>query len=309
MIDEQNNPKVKFIGQMASRIFQRVIRGQINYETDMKTLQKYRDMASQENAPRQEASITNTMAILNSMAGHLKLAEQQLTDLFQIYKRLDNLSGMALAYNNKAFFLVTLGRYAEAEAIYTEAIAFCETHPEQTLRSYARILSGLLAVGYMRQQYDTMPEYFGKIESLQDKLLDNSRENYATIMTEAYRNMGEYHLYKKDYAEAQSMIRLGMSFAQGLDLPFELADLYHTQAHIALRMGNSDEAESSWIKALETLEKVAAKANVGRNLTEEARYLARHGYADHSRRFAKYAHDIFEGLNMTEDANLALALL
>ena len=44
MMDEQNNPKIKFIGQMSSRIFQRVIRGQINYESDMKTFQKYRDM-------------------------------------------------------------------------------------------------------------------------------------------------------------------------------------------------------------------------------------------------------------------------
>ncbi|MCL4255506.1 MAG: hypothetical protein KJ043_17240, partial [Anaerolineae bacterium] len=258
MMDEQNNPKVKFIGQMSSRIFQRVIRGQINYETDMKTLQKYRDMATQENAPRQEANITNTMAILNSVAGHLKLAENQLNDLLEIHKRLDNLSGMALAYNNRAFFLVTLGRYAEAEAIYTEGMAFCEAHPEETFRTYPRILSGLMAVNYMRQQYDDMPIYFGKIQAIQDKLLEDNRQNYATIMTEVYRNMGEYHLYKKDYAQAQSMVRLGMSFAQGLDLPFELADLYHTQAHIALVMGNADEAESSWAKALETLEKVAA---------------------------------------------------
>lgn len=309
MMDEQNNPKVKFIGQMSSRIFQRVIRGQINYETDMKTLQKYRDMATQENAPRQEAAITNTMAILNSMAGHLKLAEQQLTDLLEIYKRLDNLSGMALAYNNRAFFLVTLGRYAEAEAVYVEGMVFCEAHPEETLRSYARVLSGLMAVSYMRQQYDNMPDYFAKIQAIQDKLLENSRENYANIMTEVYRNMSEYHLYKKDYAQAQSMIRLGMSFAQGLNLPFELADLYYGQAHITLAMGNTDEAEASWTKALETLEKVAAKANVGRNLTEEARYLARHGYADHSRRFAKHAYDIFESLDMTEDANLAVTLL
>ncbi len=309
MMDEQNNPKIKFIAQMSSRIFQRVIRGQIDYETDMKTLQKYRDMATQENAPRQQANITNTMAILNSFAGHLKLAEDQLNNLFEIYKRLDNLSGMALAYNNRAFFLLTLGRYAEAEAIYTEGMAFCEAHPEETLRSYPRILSGLMAVCYMRQHYENMPVYFGKIQAIQDKLLEDNRQNYANIMTEVYRNMGEYHLHRKEYPQAQSMVRLGMSFAQGLDLPFELADLYHTQAHIALAMDNTDEAEASWAKALDTLDKIPAKANVGRNLTEEARYLARHGYADHSRRFAKYAYDIFQGFNMTEDADLAVALL
>lgn len=128
-------------------------------------------------------------------------------------------------------------------------------------------------------------------------------------MTEVYRNLGEYHLHQKDYAQAQSTIRLGMSFATGLDLPFELADLYYTQAHSALAMGHPDEAEASWTKALDILGKVTAKANVGRNLTEEARYLARHGYPDQSRRFAKYAYDIFERLNMSEDANLAVALL
>jgi tetratricopeptide (TPR) repeat protein len=308
-MDEQNNPKVKFIAQMSGRIFERVIRGQIDYDADMKALQKYRDMAIQENAPIQEAGIINNMAILNSFAGHLKLAEQQLIDLFEIYKRLNNLSGMALAYNNRAFFLVTLGRYDEAQAIYTEAIAFCEAHLEETFRSYARILSGLMAASYMRQQYDNIPAYFAKIEAIQDKLLENNRQNYANIMTEVYRNLGEYHLHQKDYAQAQSMIRLGMSFATGLDLLFELADLYYTQAHIALAMGNPDEAEASWTKALDILDKVTAKANVGRNLTEEARYLARHGYPDYSRRFAKYAYDIFEGLNMSEDANLAVALL
>lgn len=89
MMDEQNNPKVKFIAQISGRIFQRVIRGQIDYDADMKALQKYRDMAIQESAPIQEAGIINNMAILNSFAGYLKLAEQQLIDLFEIYKRLN----------------------------------------------------------------------------------------------------------------------------------------------------------------------------------------------------------------------------
>ncbi|MDX2078343.1 MAG: tetratricopeptide repeat protein [bacterium] len=311
-MDEQINPVVRFIAEMSKQIFERNIRGQIDYENDLKAFQKYRDMAHQANAPRQEARIVNLMAVMNSISGHLSLAEEQFTLAFVLNQELGDKFGVVTALNNKAFFLTSLGRYEEATDLYLQGIAICESSPDETLRAYLLVLSGYLAICYMREEYDQMPAYFEKIQAIQDDYLTKHRKhtsNYATVMTEVYRSMAEYYLYRKDYNQAKSMIGTGLEFAKELSLTFELADLHHTQAHIALAVGDIDSANTHWAKAIEILEDVPAKSNVGRNYNQEARYLDKRGYGDYGQRFAKYAYDIFESLQMKEDAKLAEVLL
>jgi tetratricopeptide (TPR) repeat protein len=308
-MDEQDNPVVKFISQVSKQIFERTIRGQIDYDNDIKALQKYREMAQKANAPRQEANMVNYMAVLNSVSGHLTLADEQFTQLFILQQANNSLNGMVTALNNRAVFLSSLGKYEEASGFYLQAIALAEGAVDETLVTYARTLGGKLSVGYMLPQYDDMLALFDKISGLQDRLLSQNPQEYARIMTDVNRSMAEYHLHHKDYTQAQAFIRTGIDFATGLGLTFELADLYYTQAHIALAHGDTNGAEAHWSKAVELLKNVPAKSTVGRNYNQEARYLEQHGYTQHGQRFAKYAYDIFASLNMDEDAKLAQVLL
>lgn len=308
-MDERTNPLVRFIAEMSKQVFERNIRGEIDYENDLKALQKYLEMARQANAPLQEARIINLMAVLNSISGHLELAEEQFTKLFILNQMRGDKFGMATALNNKAFFFTSLGRYEEASRLYLQGIEICESEIKETLKSYILVLSGQLAICYMLGNYDEMPNYFEKIRSIEDDLLSKSSSHYAVVMSEAYRSMAEYHLYRKEYAQATSMIQMGIDFAKGLSLTFELADLYHAQAHIALAQGDKNSAETYWKNAMDILDKIPAKSTVGRNYNQEARYLESRGYIEQGRRFAKYAYDIFESLGMSEDIQLTQVLL
>ena len=145
-MDEQDNPVVKFIAQVAGQIFERIIRGQIDYESDLKALQKYRDMAKQANAPRREASIVNYIAILNSVSGHLSLASEQFTQLYDLHKAMNSREGMVVALNNKAFFLISLGKYAEASDVYTQAVSLAEVNISDAVLIYSQALSGQLFI-------------------------------------------------------------------------------------------------------------------------------------------------------------------
>mgnify|MGYP001273055976 CR=1 FL=1 len=308
-MDERTNPLVRFIAEMSKPIFERSMRGEIDYDNDLKALQKHLEMARQAKAPLEEARVINLIAVLNSMSGHLTLAEEQFTKLFTHNQTMGNKFGMVTALNNKAFFLTSLGRYEEASLLYQQGIEFCELAIKETLKSYILVLSGQLAVCYMLGDYDKMPSYFEKIRSVEDDLLSKFSSHYAVVMSEVYRSMAEYHLHRKDYDEATSMSRIGIDFAKRLSLTFELADLYYTQAHIALAQGDKTLAETYWAKAIDILDKVPAKSSVGRNYAQEARYLERRGYMEYGRRFAQYAQDIFESLNMPEDIQLTQVLL
>jgi len=308
-MDEQDNPVVKFIAQVAGQIFERIIRGQIEYESDLKALQKYREMAKQANAPRREANIVNYIAILNSVSGHLSLANEQFTQLYDLHNAMNSREGIVVALNNKAFFLISLGKYVEASDVYTQAITLAEKGIEEVILIYSQTLSGKLFIHYTLKQFELMPDVFEKISKIEESILTRSAKEYARIMTEVNRSMAEYHLHHQNYAQAQSLIRTGIDFATGLGLTFELADLYYAQAHIALALGDNKEADVLWSKAIDLLKNVPAQSTVGRNYNQEARYLESRGYMEYGRRFAKYAYDIFESLNMPEDIQLTQVLL
>jgi len=169
-MDEQDNPVVKFIAQVAGQIFERIIRGQIDYESDLKALQKYRDMAKQANAPRREASIVNYIAILNSVSGHLSLASEQFTQLYDLHKAMNSREGMVVALNNKAFFLISLGKYAEASDVYTQAVSLAEVNISDAVLIYSQALSGQLFIYYMLKQFEFMPPVYEKINKIEERL-------------------------------------------------------------------------------------------------------------------------------------------
>lgn len=306
-MDEQDNPVVKFIKHVSDQIFERLIRGQVDYANDLKALEKYRDMARQANAPRREAGLVNSIAVLNMVAGHLELAEEQFTRFYQLQESLGSLSGMVTALNNKGFFLASLGKYPEASALYIQAVTLAETDVTTTFTGYSQALSGQLFIHYMLKQFDEMPAIYDKVIAVQEMVLARDSKTYARLMTEVNRSMAEYQLHHKQYDQAGSLIRTAIDFATGLGLTFELADLYYVQAHEALMKGA--DPETYWKKAIDILDGVPAKPNVARNYAQEARYLESRGYMEHGRRFAKYAYDIFESLGMSEDIQLTQTLL
>ncbi|MCU0481739.1 MAG: hypothetical protein MUE54_11090 [Anaerolineae bacterium] len=162
-MDERDNPVVKFITEVSNQIFERLLRGQIDYANDLKALEKYRDMARQANAPRLESGLVNYMAVLNMVAGHLELAEEQFTRFYHLQESQGSLAGMVTALNNKGFFFASLGKYPEASALYAQAIALAETDVTVTFSGYSQALSGQLFIHDMLKQFDEMPTLYDKL--------------------------------------------------------------------------------------------------------------------------------------------------
>lgn len=311
-MSENEHPTVKLIRRLTSSIFERIIRGQFDYDRDLQSLQKYQEQARQLGSQELEGLTMNYMAALNSLAGYLSEAQRLFTELFEFHREHGNTRGMATALNNRSVVFSTAGRYEEALDMYKQAEALCDAENEGMLPIYGLILSGQLSTHRLLEHYDLIPHFFDRISEIGERLVATDRFTYARVMCAVYRNMAEYHLHLGDAEEAHGLARMAVDFAMGLDLTFELANVYFTQAHIALYRDDEqsrDEAAARWQQALDLLQVVQAPAQIGRAYLEEARYLERHGYRDYAQDFAQRAYNIFVQHDMAEDVELAQALL
>lgn len=304
-----NKPNDPVVVQLARKIFERAIRGQINYEQDIANLKKYHQLALTLNQPRTEAMIINYMAVVNSIAGNLHEAEDLFSKLYEIQKSDNNYYGMATALNNKAVLYSTQGRYDELMALYEQGAKLCESRIAETADIYGLILSGQLSAYLILEDYPAMDACYQHILEVKDHILKRDKFVYARVMSDIYRSMAEYHLHFGDIEKARSTINLAVELARGLDLAFELANAYLTLAHIELAEENTQAAYDIWDEVENVLGNSEAPSHIGRLYLEEARYLQRHNYKEYQQIFAQKSHEIFKQQSMIEDAELAQTLL
>lgn len=303
---EKTNQPTNFIGVMNRRTFERIIRGDYDYEQDMQTTEKYLEQAVKLNDPQLEAQIVNTRAVLNAICGKLDHATDLFWNLLAINEQTHNLDGMALAYNNLAVTSEVQGKYAEALVLYNRGLALFNT-PEDSLREYGRLLTGKFSALVTLHHYDDADACFDEITEMGQALVAYDREQYARMMVTVYRDAAELALHRDDLEHAKKYKNLALEFANGLNLTFELATVHFTEAHYALK--THDSPDTYWDKGRDILQRLDAPALIGRAYIQEARYLQREGYAEESRAFTQLALALFEGLNLKDDIAIAHSLL
>ncbi len=303
---EKTNQSTNFIGVMNSRTFERIIRGDYDYEQDMQTTGKYLEQAVKLNDPQLEAQIVNTRAVLNAICGYLDPANDLFWNLLALHEQTQNLDGMALAYNNLAVTSEVQGQYETALALYNRGLALFNT-PHDSLREYGRLLTGKFSALVTLHHYDDADACFDEITDMGQALVAYDREQYARMMVTVYRDAAELALHRDDLEHARKYKNLALEFANGLNLTFELAAVHFTEAHYALKTNNP--SDIYWDKARDILQRIDAPALIGRSYIQEARYLLRAGYVDVARDFTQLALALFEDLNLKDDIAIAHSLL
>jgi len=302
-MSNETNPAVEFIEQLIKRLFDAIIRGDYNYDRDMKSLIRYREQAQKLDHTLLEARVLNIMGILCGLSGRSDESEQFLLQIVEIYKTLNDTNGLVAAYGNLYNFNVLHGRYEIAYDYIERALAL------KTEQDHLFLLSNKMTLLLFQDRYDEIEVCYEEVKKIAEKPIDNARKDiFARFMSSVYRTMAEVHIYRQQQEEAVRAINMAHGFAQGLNLTFELADIYYTYAHIALSNHDKEQAEIYWSKAHDVIKDTNSPLQVGRDYLEEAQYLKRKGFDDKSEEFARYAFNIFEEYDMPADLELAKQL-
>ena len=303
-MDESKQKTVAFIGQLVNKIFEQLIRGDFNYENDLKRLEKFLDQARQLDEPFLEARILNNIAILNNVSGRSHLCEDYFWQVYEIYEGLNETSELCTTLGNLATVNFTQGEPEKALELYNRGLEISES-----ISSY--LISGKMEVLLVLQRYDEAETCFQSIEDQLDDLLElEGQAAYNRRMSVMYRTLAEVHLHRKQFDEAHQHINQAQQLANSLKLTFELAEIYFTCAHIALLQSNNlQAAREYWQQALELVADINSPSHVGHSFLQESRYLHRLGYPDAAAQFAQEAMQIFERHDMHSGITMAQELL
>jgi len=304
-MSNDSNSAIAFIEKLVNRLFDQLIRGDYNFTRDFKALERYTEQARKLNAPLLEARALNVMAILHNVSGRSDEAETYFLNVVKLYRQQENHSGLAATYGNLATVNTTRGEYEIALDYYHQGLALKDEN------NYQFLLSSKMSVLLTLERYDDIDACYAELKIIMDKPISTAEKaNYARFMSGVYRTMAEVHLHRQQIDEAKSTINMARDFAQGLNLTFGLAEIYFTDAHIAL-LHDKDEtqADTYWETARDTLKGIHSPSHIGRSYLEEARYLKRKGCGEKSEEFARRALGIFERYEMATDIAMTQELL
>lgn len=298
----------EFIMMLGRRIYERTVRGNFDYKKDMRQLEHYRTQAQRVNMPLLEARMMNAMAILASVAGHMDEAEALYKQLLDLYAAHENAEGTVRTLNNLAEGYFTVGRNAEALALYDRGIAIAEKMPELIV-DYAHIVTGKLVMLVDAARFDEAQGLVEQLQARSQALVEADRQEYARLYVQVYNAMAEIALHHQQVIIAWQHVRRALELAEGLNLTFERAQVYFVKAHIALHDANAPQpAPVYWQEGQAILDNIQAPAHVGRTLMAEGRYLCKHQRGEQARHFLQKALDIFTKHNMVDDVQQVQAL-
>ena len=290
------------------RLFERVIRGEYDYDRDIKNLERYLNVARKADCVELQASILNVVGVLNNVAGHVQRAIDTLWDVHTMYLDTGDMVQAAHTLSNLGFIQMNAGNYSGASSLFKEGMAIFQ--PSDGYATYRYLLSNQLHALLMLEDYAALDTLLVEAQEIATHITRDDAHQYARHMGGIYRIMAERELIHHNFDEARRYAGLARDLAEGSALTFELGHIYCTCAHIELaQTGNIAGAMIYWQELNDLFDKVHAPAHIGRNYLEEARYLLHHDFADEGRKFAERALAIFEQNAMVEDAALAHDLL
>ncbi len=128
------------------------------------------------------ASALSTVGAMLRRAGQLERAETMLLEAYNIGQRAYGQPSPA-AVNNLASLQVTLGNFAEAEALQTQALALAETHYGRGAAATARYRSSLAMIQMWRGQWSDA--LANMQQAVSDHIADTSADHHYSVFMRA----------------------------------------------------------------------------------------------------------------------------
>jgi tetratricopeptide (TPR) repeat protein len=311
-----SNPQeslVQFLTKLAMNVFDRVIRGRIDFDKDMGELNRHRKQAIDLGDARLEARIVSIMATLCSYSGRFSQAIDLFWQARALYQQTEHSVGLATTLNNLAVEYDKIGQYEKAILQFNDGLALTLDDDQQLKAGFERIygylMSGKLGTLVSMANFEAAEACYLSLMSNSKRIVDHNQSEYGRVMVDVYRAMAEVKLDQKDLDAASSHLNLALEFSKNLGLTFEQVTLLFTQAHIMMVSGNESDAQSQWDAGEAILSQLEGPLQIARTYAEEARYLSRNGDDHRATYFATTAQKIFLQAEIQEGVQLVQPII
>lgn len=304
MPTETNAAENMFI-ELGKQMFERLIRGEYEYEKDMRTLQIYRERAQRLKSVFLEARMLSLTAILNSISGNVDTA---ITLLYEAQALLgdnpDYLETRATLLYNLGYTHMNLGEFDKALEIFDNALDLIDT-PEDYIGIAYTLYTGRMTTLVYAHRYDHAELEMINFNPLANRYLNESRRDFAKSMMSINQNQARILLARKQADKVRSHALMSRELAEQLKLPAELSEIYLTCARMERMTGDEEAARQYFLMADEQANQVHMPPDIARYLLSGARFLLEDDDLERAKYFAERALAVLEQLGAETGATLA----
>ncbi|MCB9453534.1 MAG: hypothetical protein H6672_19045 [Anaerolineaceae bacterium] len=297
MADEPHS----ILTQVVTKIFQRIIRSEYDYDRDMQSLQDMLKRANKLNLPTLERRVLNCMAALNLMSGHLDQAEEAYQQLYQLHEAAGQEQMMVVPLSNLAVISRVQGDFTAALTVYDRGIKLLTDSIERNIRAYLALSVGKIATLTHLFRFQDAKQLFQEISQQADKVVEIDALEYARIIVEAQICMVMVALHEGNTEEAEDFARQALERTEQLNLPVEQASATFALGRVALHTSEENNAKTFFEKGVSLLEATSPSVSVADAYLQEARLLDHLGHKDSANTFLSKAVAIFTQMGI-EDA-------
>lgn len=304
MTQKPLNPVTEMIRHISQQILERLLRGEVVYRRDMRTLTHHLKLSKELDDPLLPAQLQDVIAFVDSEVGNINRAIDYWNNAYQIYKDIDHTVGMAWVRNNLGEFYYRLGDSEKAQAAYEDARALAETIEDTEI--IMRVEGNLGLLWLHKKDYINARICFSLVVAVTEF---ESWQHIYTLVN-ARRGLAEVYLANEDYKKAWQEANLAEGLASGRQLNLMLAQVYQTKAHIAQYDDDAPEpAEYYYRESQLLLREHGNFLLLARNLMSEAHYQRQRKAYGKAIESALEARDLFVKLALKGEIEISEAFL
>lgn len=290
--------------QLGQQVFERVVRGEHDYEKDMKALKIYLERAERLESLPLQARMWSIMAILNNVSGRVPEAEANLKKALSLLEDTHYLESRLTVMYNLGYVYFRNGDFEKTLQIYNDAIAQID-NPQDMLSMSFTLYTGKMSLLVATQRYEEAEQETENFNPLAEAYLNSSRQDFARRMMYVYLNLARISLNKKELEQANSHAKMGLELASQMRLPAEVAELYLTCARVAWAMDDTTQADDYLQQAETQVDQMQMPVDKAYYYLSGARFLLEDGDTERAKSYAEKAHSHYQALNVEVGSRVA----
>ena len=137
-------------------------------------------------------------------------------------------------------FLLSAGRFADAEPIFERALKIAESRPGKNAANSAGFVNSLAKVCWQLKRYQEAETYYRRCLTMIDDLPNNEE-----ILVPVLANLAAVCTSMERFAEAEALLKQSLELGEATlgENHRETATVYHNLAGLYRTMGRNEEAE------------------------------------------------------------------
>ena len=307
------NANVEFAKKMNRHIVVRAIKGEYDYDADLKKLNMLYETGSKFADQALLGNIALGIGILHFVAGHpfeamaaydLAIEHAKAPDAEDAYILVAAISNKAETYQAVGDYSKMLA-FAQAAAQHLEGMTDTEKRGAQF-----NIWSVAAHALFFLHRYDEARTYAMQVIEATPPKEEIAQLNYITGMMSARRTLAELALEAGNHVEAMTQARLLLGYEAIQNNVIEATISYLTMAHVAERTQDTNQPPQYYFDwARRKSAKIPGLGKRAYIFLEEARYCHKFHYADRAMRLVNEVEGWFEGVDNAEGIKLARGVL